>query len=146
MIHFSDLPTVDACLNTTCGCLLTLGLIFIRRGNRNAHRACMLAAFVTSIAFLACYLTYHAYEGHTVFRHPAWFRPIYLVILITHSVLATVVVPMALVTLYRAWKGNFERHKRIARWTWPVWMYVSVTGVVVYLLLYHIFPQTPGVG
>jgi uncharacterized membrane protein YozB (DUF420 family) len=102
----------------------------------------MLAAFVTSIVFLICYLTYHLnVQAVTHFRNPAWFRPVYLVILLTHTVLAIVIVPLILVTLYRAWRQRFDTHKAIARWTWPLWMYVSVTGVVVYLLLYQIFPQ-----
>jgi uncharacterized membrane protein YozB (DUF420 family) len=107
----------------------------------------MIAAFVTSIIFLGCYLTYHTYlgvvlhRGPTRFLEPQWFRPVYLVILLTHTVLAIVIVPLILVTLYRAWLQRFDTHKAIARWTWPLWMYVSVTGVVVYLLLYRIFPQ-----
>ena len=106
----------------------------------------MIAAFVTSTLFLACYITYHGYlalylhRGPTVFRHPAGFRPIYLTILLTHTVLAVVIVPLALITLWRALKQRFPLHKKIARWTWPLWMYVSVTGVLIYLLLYQIFP------
>jgi uncharacterized membrane protein YozB (DUF420 family) len=107
----------------------------------------MITAFCTSVVFLACYLTYHGYlavvlhEGPTRFLHPAWFRPIYITILLTHTILAVVIVPLILMTLWRAKKQNFEAHKRIARWTWPLWLYVSVTGVVIYLLLYRIFPQ-----
>ena len=142
-----DLPAVNASLNGLSAVFLTAGYIFIRRKNKIAHRNCMIAAFGTSIFFLACYLTYHSYlavvlhQGPTRFLNPAWFRPIYLTILLTHTVLAIVIVPMILVTLYRAKKQRFELHKKIARWTWPLWMYVSVTGVVVYLLLYRIFPQ-----
>lgn len=145
-----DLPAVNASLNGLSAVFLIAGYVFIRRRNRAAHRNCMIAAFVTSVVFLACYLTYHGYlalvlhRGPTHFRHPAWFRPIYLTILFTHSVLAVVIVPLVLVTLYRAWKQRFDRHRRIARWTWPLWMYVSVTGVLVYFLLYQIFPQLPG--
>lgn len=107
----------------------------------------MISAFITSVLFLICYITYHSYvayvlhRGPTVFKDPAWFRPIYLMILLTHTVLAVVIVPMVLITLNRAVKQRFELHKKIARWTWPLWMYVSVTGVVIYLLLYKIFPQ-----
>jgi uncharacterized membrane protein YozB (DUF420 family) len=101
----------------------------------------MIAAFVTSTLFLICYLAYHAKAGRTVFKDPAWFRPWYLTLLLTHTVLAAVIVPLALITLSRALKQRFDRHKAIARWTWPIWMYVSVTGVVIYLLLYKIFPQ-----
>jgi uncharacterized membrane protein YozB (DUF420 family) len=104
----------------------------------------MVAAFVTSILFLTCYLIYHYHAGRTEFRNPPWFRPIYLAILISHTILAVAIVPMVLVTLQRAIKERFELHKKIARWTWPVWMYVSITGVVIYLLLYHIFPQPAG--
>jgi len=137
-----DLPAVNASLNGLSALFLTAGFIFIRRKNKIAHRNCMIAAFVTSIFFLACYLTYHlTVRTVTHFRDPEWFRPIYLTILLTHTVLAVVIVPLILVTLNRARLQRFELHKKIARWTWPLWMYVSVTGVVVYLLLYRIFPQ-----
>jgi len=137
-----DLPAVNASLNGLSAIFLTAGYIFIRRKNKIAHRNCMIAAFVTSIFFLACYLTYHfTVRTVTHFRDPEWFRPIYLTILLTHTVLAVVIVPMILVTLNRARLQRFELHKTIARWTWPLWMYVSVTGVVVYMLLYQIFPQ-----
>ena len=137
-----DLPAVNALLNALSALFLVAGYVFIRQKKQITHRNCMIAALVTSIVFLACYLTYH-FNVQTVtrFRNPAWFRPIYLVILLTHTVLATVIVPMILMTLYRAGRRNFEAHKRIARWTWPLWMYVSVTGVVVYWLLYVKFPQ-----
>ena len=137
-----DLPAINASLNGLSVVFLTLGFISIKRGNKLAHRNCMIAAFTTSVVFLACYLTYHALS-HTVtrFLEPAWFRPYYLFILITHTILATAIVPLILVTLWRAKKENFEAHKKVARWTWPLWLYVSVTGVVIYLLLYQIFPQ-----
>ncbi len=112
-----------------------------------AHRGCMLLAFAASVAFLVCYLTYHfglafyLHKGPTRFLDPAWFRPIYLAVLLTHTVLAAVVVPLALVTLFRALRERFPLHRNIARWTWPIWMYVSVTGVAIYLLLYQVFPQ-----
>jgi len=138
----ADLPAVNASLNGASAILLTAGYVFIRRGNRTAHRNCMIAAFATSTLFLACYLTYHfSVKAVTKFQEPQWFRPIYLTILLTHTTLAVAVVPLVLVTLRRAAKDQFEKHKKIARWTWPVWMYVSVTGVVIYLLLYQIFPQ-----
>lgn len=143
----ADLPIVNAFLNGLSAVFLTLGYVNIRRKKERAHRNCMIAAFVCSVLFLACYITYHAYvayylhRGPTVFRDPAGFRPVYLLILATHTLLAVVVVPMVLVTLYRAYRRRFESHRRLARWTWPVWMYVSVTGVVIYLLLYQIFPQ-----
>jgi putative membrane protein len=139
-----DLPTVNGTLNGLSAILLTAGYVFIKKKNMKAHRNCMISAFATSVIFLMCYLTYHIFVHHlTIFKDPAWFRPIYLTILYTHLALAIVIVPMVLVTLNRAFKQRFELHKKIARWTWPIWMYVSVTGVVVYLILYQIFPQQP---
>lgn len=141
-MNVADLPVVNACLNGLSAVFLTLGFVFIRQKKQAAHRNCMAAAFATSVIFLVCYLTYHFNTAAvTHFREPQWFRPIYLGILLTHTVLAAVVVPLVLMTLNRAIKGRFDAHRRIARWTWPVWMYVSVTGVVIYLLLYQIFPQ-----
>ena len=146
-MSFTDLPLVNACLNGLSTVLLTVGFIFIKRGNKTAHRNCMITALATSTAFLVCYLTYHykmkqAYGvAHTSFVDPAWFRPIYLTILFTHLLGAFVIVPLVLVTTTRAFKERFEAHKKIARWTWPIWMYVSVTGVLIYLFLYQIFPQ-----
>jgi putative membrane protein len=143
----ADLPVVNALLNGLSAVFLSCGYYFIRRQNQRAHSRCMIAAFVTSVLFLACYITYHAYvayylhRGPTVFKNPPWFRPIYLGILLTHTVLAVVIVPMVMVTLSRALRARFDSHRRIARWTWPLWMYVSVTGVIIYLLLYRIFPQ-----
>lgn len=138
----ADLPAVNATLNGLSAVFLALGFVFIKRGNKLAHRNCMVAAFTTSVIFLACYLTYHALvKTVTHFVEPAWFRPIYLTILLTHTVLAVVVVPLVFMTLSRAVKQRFEMHKKIARWTWPIWMYVSVTGVVIYWLLYIKFPQ-----
>jgi putative membrane protein len=144
----ADLPIVNACLNGLSAVFLAAGYYFIRRKEVSAHRNCMIAAFVTSVLFLICYLTYHGYlayylhRGPTVFKDPAWFRPIYLTILLTHTLLAVVIVPMVLISLNRALKQRFELHRKIARLTWPLWMYVSVTGVVIYLLLYQVFPQT----
>ena len=137
----SDLPAVNASLNTLSTIFLTAGYIFIRRQRQVAHRNCMIAAVISSALFLTCYLIYHYNAGRTVFRDPAWFRPIYLLILLTHTILAVVIVPMVLMTLYRAARRQFEAHKRISRWTWPIWMYVSITGVLIYFLLYQIFPQ-----
>ncbi len=136
-----DLPAVNGSLNGLSAIFLTGGYVFIRRGNRAAHRNCMIAAFVTSTLFLACYLTYHFYHGVTVFKDPTWFRPIYLAILYPHLILAIVMLPLIFMSLSRALKQRFALHKKIARWTWPIWMYVSVTGVLIYLLLYQIFPQ-----
>jgi len=129
-------------LNGLSAILLTAGYIFIKRGNKPAHRNCMIAALTTSVVFLACYLTYHfTVKAVTRFVEPQWFRPIYLTILLTHTILAVAIVPMVIMTLSRALRERFDAHKRIARWTWPAWMYVSVTGVIIYLLLYQIFPQ-----
>jgi len=146
-MNFTDLPALNAGLNSLSTVLLTAGFVFIKRGNKNAHRNCMIGALVTSTVFLACYVFYHykmkqVYgEAHTRFLDPAWFRPIYLSILFTHLIGAFVIVPLVLLTVSRAIRQKFELHKKIARWTWPIWMYVSVTGVVIYFLLYQIFPQ-----
>jgi uncharacterized membrane protein YozB (DUF420 family) len=141
-MSLADLPAVNAAFNATSLCLLLLGWRFIKLGRKDAHRNCMIGALCSSTLFLAGYLTYH-FTVHTVthFTEPAWFRPIYLAILLTHTVLAVVILPMVLMTVWRAARGDFERHKRIARWTWPLWLYVSATGVLIYLLLYHIYPQ-----
>lgn len=132
------LPTLNAALNATSALLVTTGYTFIRRGRVRAHKACMIAAFATSTAFLASYLYYHAQVGATSFGGQGWIRPVYFTILISHTFLAATVVPLVLVTLYRAVRERFERHRAIARWTLPIWLYVSVTGVVVYLMLYHL--------
>jgi uncharacterized membrane protein YozB (DUF420 family) len=142
-----DLPVVNASLNGLSAVFLAAGYVFIRRKNQRAHRNCMIAAFTTSVLFLVCYITYHVYvayvlhRGPTRFVDPAWFRPIYLAILLTHTVLAVVIVPMVLITLSRGLRAKFDQHRKIARWTWPLWMYVSVTGVLIYYLLYIKFPQ-----
>jgi len=142
-----DLPAVNASLNGLSAVFLATGYIFIRQKHQIAHRNCMIAAFATSTIFLVCYVVYHGYRywilhiGPTRFLQPEWFKPIYLVILGTHTILAIVIVPMILVTLNRARLQRFEFHKKIARWTLPLWMYVSVTGVLVYWLLYVKFPQ-----
>jgi putative membrane protein len=143
----ADLPIVNASLNGLSALLLSVGYYHIRRKNQAAHGKCMLAAFISSTLFLVCYIIYHTYVGYylhrgpTPFRGPPSLRPLYLAILFTHLVLAIVIVPMVLMTLSRALKQRFELHRKIARWTWPLWMYVSVTGVLIYLLLYQIFPQ-----
>ena len=137
-----DLPIVNACLNALATVFLMLGFVYIKKGNKTAHRNCMISAFVTSAVFLTCYLTYHfSTEVVTKFVEPEWFRPIYFVLLITHVVLAVVILPLIFITLSRALKERFDKHRKIARWTWPLWMYVSITGVLIYLLLYQIFPQ-----
>ena len=137
-----DLPIVNACLNALATVFLMLGFVYIKKGNKTAHRNCMISAFVTSAVFLTCYLIYHfSTEVVTKFVEPEWFHPIYFVLLITHVVLAVVILPLIFITLSRALKERFDKHRKIARWTWPLWMYVSITGVLIYLLLYQIFPQ-----
>ena len=137
-----DLPIVNACLNALATVFLMLGFVYIKKGNKTAHRNCMVSAFVTSAVFLTCYLIYHfSTEVVTKFVEPQWFRPIYFVLLFTHVVLAVVILPLIFITLSRALKERFDQHRKIARWTWPLWMYVSITGVLIYLLLYQIFPQ-----
>lgn len=136
------LPHLNAILNSTSALLLLAGFRFIRRGRIQAHRNCQVTAVLTSTLFLISYLTYHYYHGATRFAGQGLVRPLYFAILITHTVLAVVIVPLILVTLYRAARGDFIRHRRIARWTLPLWLYVSVTGVIVYLMLYHLYPST----
>jgi len=142
-----DLPAVNGSLNGLSAVLLSAGFVFIKKKKMVAHRNCMIAAFVTSTIFLACYLTYHIYLGYvlhrgpTKFVDPAWFRPIYLAILIPHVTLAFAILPLIFITFSRALRQRFDAHRKIARWTWPLWMYVSVTGVLIYFLLYQIFPQ-----
>jgi len=138
VLPLTALPTVNAVLNAASAALLLNGYRLIRRRRVAAHRACMLAALVTSSLFLASYLYYHAHVGSVHYTGEGWLRPIYFTILATHTLLAASVPPLALRTLYLAWTGQIARHRRIARWTWPIWMYVSVTGVVVYLMLYRL--------
>jgi putative membrane protein len=137
------LPHVNAFLNATSAVLLITGYRFIRSMRVDAHRKCQVSAVITSTLFLISYLTYHYYHGDTRFLGQGLVRPFYFVILISHVILAIVIVPLVLITVYRAARGDFIRHKRIARWTLPLWLYVSVTGVIVYLMLYHIYPTPP---
>jgi putative membrane protein len=139
MIPLADFPALDAALNATSAVLLTLGFIFIRRKNIPAHKTCMLSAFGTSSLFLVCYLWYHAHHGVTHFSAQGLVRGFYFTLLGSHSVLAAVIVPLVLMTLYRALRKRFQQHRKIARWTLPLWLYVSVTGVVVYWMLYHLY-------
>lgn len=141
MISASQLPDLNAALNSLSAVFLFAGYRFIRLKNRKAHRRCMLAAFGCSILFLISYLIYHYQVGSVSFKGQGWIRPVYFTILITHTVLATVVVPLALVTLSRALREKFDAHRRIARWTFPIWAYVSVTGVIVYGMLYWLVPS-----
>jgi uncharacterized membrane protein YozB (DUF420 family) len=138
LLALSDLPAVNATLNSASALLLAAGYFFIRRGNVAAHRRCMVAALVTSALFLTSYLIYHYNVGSVPFTGRGWIRVVYFSILITHTILAAVIVPLVLVTLMRALRGDFVRHRRIARWTLPLWFYVSVTGVIVYWMLYRL--------
>lgn len=134
----SDLPLVNATLNATATAFLVAGWRFIRRGDRAAHRACMLAALACSALFLASYLVYHANVGSRPYTGTGLLRPVYFLVLITHVVLAAAIVPLVVVTVARAWRGRFAAHRAIARWALPLWLYVSVTGVVVYVMLYQL--------
>lgn len=134
------LPTVNAVLNASSAMLLIVGYVCVRRGRIAAHKICMGLAFLVSTAFLASYLYYHFYAGVTVFQGQGWVRFTYFALLISHTILAVTIVPLVLVTLTLALRGRFSQHKRIARWTFPLWLYVSVTGVLVYLFLYHLYP------
>jgi putative membrane protein len=137
LIRLEDLPKLNAVLNATAAVLLICAYILIRRGRREAHKRTMLAAFTVSVLFLISYLTYHAQVGSVHYPHSGAIRSVYLTILFTHTVLAAAVPVLAIITLRRGLAGNFVRHKAIARWTLPIWLYVSVTGVVVYLMLYQ---------
>ena len=132
-----DLPAVNATLNAISGVLLVIAYVFIRKRQIERHRRTMIAAFVMSSLFLVCYVIYHAQVGSVRFTRQGIVRPIYFTILITHVTLAAVVLPMAIVTLSRGLKARYQQHRRIARWTFPIWLYVSVTGVLVYVLLYQ---------
>ncbi|HYZ84849.1 MAG TPA: DUF420 domain-containing protein [Bryobacteraceae bacterium] len=138
MISVRDLPAVNATLNATAACLLVYGYTLIRRKRIEAHRRTMLTAFGVSVVFLICYLVYHAQVGSVAFTKTGWVRPVYFSILISHTILAASVPFLAGMSLYRAWKSQFERHRRIAKWTFPIWLYVSVTGVIVYMMLYKL--------
>ena len=137
MISIGDLPTLNAVLNGTSAVLLAFGYLFIRRKKVNLHKACMVSAFVISTLFLVSYLIYHYHAGSKSFPGEGWTRPVYFTILISHVILATVTLPLAIVTLARGLRGRFEKHRSIARWALPIWLYVSVTGVAVYLMLYR---------
>lgn len=136
----ADLPHVNATLNAISIVLLALGYYFIRNGDRRRHRRAMLAAAAVSAAFLVTYLIYHFNSGLARFGGEGIIRPIYFAILIAHVLVAIVITPLVPLTLFRALTGRFEGHRRIARWTWPLWMYVAVSGVVVYVMAVHLFP------
>ena len=139
MTDYSIFPIINATLNGTSAVLIAAGRVLIRRGQVAAHRATMIAAVVCSSAFLVSYLWYHAHVGSVHFPGQGLVRPLYFAILTSHTLLAAVVVPLVIVTLVRGLRARFDRHRAIARWTYPIWLYVSVTGVVIYLMLYQLY-------
>jgi putative membrane protein len=139
LITIADLPALNATLNGIAGCFLAAGFYFIKKRRIAAHRACMVAAFIASSLFLTSYLIYHAHVGSKPFPGTGPVRAIYFAILVSHILLAAAIVPMALLTLSRGLKMQVTAHRRVARRTWPLWMYVSVTGVVIYLMLYRMY-------
>jgi uncharacterized membrane protein YozB (DUF420 family) len=143
MTDLTIFPALNATLNGVSALLLATGRALIRRKRVQLHRACMIAAVVTSSLFLTSYLYYHAHVGSVRFPGQGWVRPVYFGLLVSHTLLAAAVVPLVLVTLIAALRKRFDRHRRIARWTYPIWLYVSVTGVVVYLMLYQIYGARP---
>ena len=144
MLEVSQLPHLNAALNSLATLLLTYGFFMIRRGDRDRHRAAMLAACVVSGVFLVSYLIYHFNSGLAKFGGIGVIRPLYFGLLISHVLLAVVITVLVPITVYRALTGDFTRHRRIARWTWPMWMYVSITGVVIYVMAVHIYPYATG--
>lgn len=137
---YSVLPHLNATLNAASFVLLSSGYYFIKRKRVQAHRNCQLSALTASVVFLISYIVYHAHHGTTRFTGQGIARPIYFTILTTHTFLAAVIVPFVFITARRALRGDFARHRAIARWTLPMWLYVSITGVAVYLMLYHLYP------
>jgi putative membrane protein len=134
---YTDLPALNATLNAISFVFLVSGYVMIKRGRRDAHRNCMIGALVMSALFLTSYVIYHLNVGSVPFRKTGWIRTVYFAVLIPHVILAAAIVPMVLLTVWRAWSRKFDKHRRIARWTLPLWLYVSVTGVIVYLMLYQ---------
>lgn len=137
--QYAMYPVIDAALNGTSAVLLLVGRSYIKRGRMAAHRVVMITALISSALFLTSYLYYHAHVGSVRFQGQGWSRPIYFTILISHTILAVAIVPLVIITLSRALRERFDRHRKIARWTFPLWLYVSVTGVVIYVMLYHLF-------
>jgi putative membrane protein len=136
-VSVADLPALNATLNATSTVLLITGYVFIRRGDRRKHKACMIAALVMSGLFLTSYVIYHAQVGSVPFKRTGWIRTAYFAVLIPHVILAAAIVPPILITVSRGLSAKYDKHRRIARWTLPLWLYVSVTGVIVYLMLYQ---------
>ncbi|HSB77069.1 MAG TPA: DUF420 domain-containing protein [Terriglobales bacterium] len=143
MLDYTAFPAINATLNGTSALLIITGRGLIKRGRVAAHRACMIAAVVASTLFLVGYLYYHSRAGVIHFQGQGVVRPAYFAILITHTVLAVIIVPLVVITLARAWRGAFDRHRAIARWTFPVWLYVSITGVIIYVMLYRLYAAAP---
>lgn len=137
------LPHLNATLNMISTILLVIGFVMIRSGRREAHKKVMISAIVVSAVFLFFYLIYHFSAPIFVFPGAGWTVPAYYTLLVSHVILATVVTPMVAITAWRALHGSFDRHKAIARWTFPIWLYVTVTGVMIYVILYHVYPATP---
>lgn len=138
MVALPTWPLLNACLNGASALLISSGFVAIRRRRIVVHKACMLAACATSVLFLVSYLLYHYQVGSTAFTGQGAIRAVYFTVLISHTVLAVVIVPLVVMTLYRAWREQWPRHRRLARWTLPLWLYVSVTGVVIYIMLYQL--------
>ena len=137
--QYAIFPVINAALNGSSAVLLLIGRWFISRGRMAIHRAFMIGALAASSIFLVSYIYYHAHVGSVRFQGQGWSRPVYFTILTTHTVLAAVIVPLVIITLSRALRGSFDRHRAIARWTFPLWLYVSVTGVIIYVMLYRVF-------
>jgi uncharacterized membrane protein YozB (DUF420 family) len=136
-MSLTDLPALNAALNLSSTVLLVTGYVFIRSGERRKHKACMLAALAMSALFLTSYVIYHAQVGSVPFKRTGWIRTVYFVVLVPHVILAAAIVPPILITVSRGLSARYDKHRRIARWTLPLWLYVSVTGVIVYLMLYQ---------
>ena len=134
----TDLPALNATLNACSTIILITGYVFIRRGDRRKHKACMIAALVVSALFLTSYVIYHAQVGSVPFKGTGWIRTVYFAVLIPHVILAAAIVPPILITASRGLSAKYDKHRRIARWTLPLWLYVSVTGVIVYVMLYQL--------
>lgn len=134
------LPPIQASLNVTAATLMSVGFYFIRRGNRSAHKACMISALAVSTLFFIFYLYYHSQVGNIPFAGQGAIRPIYFSVLITHVLLAAAIVPLVITTVSFVLRGKFFQHRKVARWTLPIWLYVSITGVLIYFLAFHIYP------
>ena len=140
--QYAFFPALNASLNGTCAVFLLTGRVLIAKGRIAGHRTCMIAAVTASALFFCCYLFFHYKVGNILFLGQGWARPVYFAILISHVTLAVVIVPMAIVTLTRGLRQRYDKHRAIARWTWPLWMYVSISGVLVYFMLYQWFPHS----